>query len=116
MLEATKLQSALVDCIDRPLVVLVVILRHHVAGYADPTDDEDASIIVPLPNVCDCTLKKVLQYCEHSSGYGVETSGTYAAAANSTLANQRLEWEEKYMQVCACMPLFRILCVIRLHP
>ena len=69
------------------------------AGCSDPTGDPDSSLIVPLPNVCDCTLRKVLQYCERSSGHGTEKSGMCPAAAAPALAKHRLEWEQKYMQV-----------------
>ena len=66
-------------------------------GTSGVTDDEDR-LIVPLPNVSDRTLRKVLQYCAQQ--YETEAISKHAAA----VSRQRAEWEAGYMQVSFFLP------------
>lgn len=58
--------------------------------YAVKEDLKEA-LIVPLPNVCDRTLRKVLVYCTHHTNCG--------EAETPDIDKEIQSWDVKYMSV-----------------
>ncbi|KAK9906590.1 hypothetical protein WJX75_004619 [Coccomyxa subellipsoidea] len=61
-------------------------------------DGEESILIVPLPNVCDCTLRKVLQYCiQHTMSAQQVTEGP---TPSDELKKREMEaWDRDYIMV-----------------
>ena len=55
-------------------------------------------LIVPLPNVCNCTLRKVLDFCEQQQAFDELCSAT-PAAQQAELTRQSQAWQKEFMQV-----------------
>ncbi|BDA46115.1 S-phase kinase-associated protein 1 [Coccomyxa sp. Obi] len=60
-------------------------------------EGEESPLIVPLPNVCDCTLRKVLQYCIQHSESGTNLTGRINAS-DATRRDMEV-WDRNYMLV-----------------
>ena len=60
---------------------------------------EDAELlIVPIPNVCNCTLKKVLDFCEQQRAFD-DLIRASPAAHQPEVARKTEAWQETYMKV-----------------
>ena len=66
-------------------------------GAASKGEDSDP-LIVPLPNVCDCTLRKLLAFCEQQRAFD-ELCEASPAAQQADLTRQIQAWQKGYMQV-----------------
>ncbi|CAK0772093.1 hypothetical protein CVIRNUC_003928 [Coccomyxa viridis] len=64
---------------------------------ASKGEDTDP-LIVPLPNVCNCTLQKVLGFCEQQRAFD-ELCTASPAAQQADLTRQIQAWQMEYMQV-----------------
>ncbi|CAL5227956.1 g11004 [Coccomyxa viridis] len=60
---------------------------------------EDAELlIVPIPNVCNCTLKKVLDFCEQQRAFD-DLVRASPAAQQPEVTRKTQAWRETYMKV-----------------
>ena len=66
-------------------------------GAASKGEDTEP-LIVPLPNVCNCTLQKVLDFCEQQRAFD-ELCTAPPAAQQADLTRQIQAWQKEYMQV-----------------
>ena len=60
---------------------------------------------MPLPNVCDCTLRKILDFCEQQRAFDDLLAKTPAAQQHD-VTRQLQAWQRQYMQVsllCTCL-------------
>ena len=60
--------------------------------------EDKGPLIVPLPNVCNCTLQKVLGFCEQQQIFD-ELCTASPAAQQADLSRQLQAWQKEYMQV-----------------
>ena len=63
-------------------------------------DGEESPLIVPLPNVCDCTLRKVLQYCIQHTMSAKQVTGGLSPPDNLTIREMDA-WDKNYIMVSA---------------
>ena len=65
--------------------------------YVAAKEGDESLLIVPLPNVCDCTLRKVLQYCIQHTESGTNLPGRIDVSETS---RKDMEvWDRNYMLV-----------------
>lgn len=64
-------------------------------------DGEETTLIVPLPNVCDCTLRKVLQYCIKHIDFARQLT-CQAKGADGVIRREMEIWNKKYITVSSC--------------
>ncbi|EIE24381.1 hypothetical protein COCSUDRAFT_83685 [Coccomyxa subellipsoidea C-169] len=56
---------------------------------------EESTLVVPLPNVCDCTLRKVLQYCTQHTALQRRVTDI-----SDELRTREMEaWDKRYIMV-----------------
>lgn len=67
-----------------------------------------ASTPIPIPNVSEAVLRKVLEWCEHHRNDPVQTSDEDSESRKKTTDID--EWDQKFMQVDQEM-LFEIILV-----
>ncbi len=102
--DGTKMQ------VDREVADRSVLLKTMIDDLGEEQVSEQP---VPLPNVNEAVLKKVIEWCEHHRNDPLPTNEDENESRKKTTDIE--EWDQKFMQVDQEM-LFEIILVCFMHP
>ncbi|EKD17905.1 uncharacterized protein L3040_004444 [Drepanopeziza brunnea f. sp. 'multigermtubi'] len=88
--------------VDRLVAEKSMLIKNMIEDLGDAALDTD----VPIPNVNEAVLKKVIEWCEHHKGDAAATSDDDSDSRKKTTDIE--EWDQKFMQVDQEM-LFEII-------